>query len=174
MRTAPVAHRPLLLVLEPLLAFAAAIRPVATVDDDGHVRVVPVVVDHLVVELVGQLAGNDAIDHRQLIVGRKSADIPRRWGYKTTMLRRHLWWLAPLVGAAVAGGIVAAVSLGGGSSSKQVPKTSHTHLRPAAAALAFQHAITAVVHQLSPSVVQIQTPSGLGSGIVFDSNGDIV
>jgi putative serine protease PepD len=40
--------------------------------------------------------------------------------------------------------------------------------------LAFQHAVTAVVHELSPSVVQIQTPSGLGSGIVFDSNGDIV
>jgi putative serine protease PepD len=90
------------------------------------------------------------------------------------MLRRHLWWLAPIAGAAVAGGIVAAVSLGGGSSSKSVPKTSHERLKPAAAALAFQHAITAVVHELSPSVVQIQTPSGLGSGIVFDSNGDIV
>jgi putative serine protease PepD len=90
------------------------------------------------------------------------------------MLRRHLWWLAPLVGAAVAGGIVAAVSLGGGSSSSTAPTTSHARLKPAAAALAFQHAITAVVHELSPSVVQIQTPSGLGSGVVFDSNGDIV
>ena len=90
------------------------------------------------------------------------------------MLRRHLWWLAPLAGAAVAGGIVAAVSLGGGSSSQHAPKTSNAHLQPAAAALAFQHAITAVVHRLSPSVVQIQTPSGLGSGVVFDSNGDIV
>jgi putative serine protease PepD len=90
------------------------------------------------------------------------------------MLRRHIWWLAPLAGAAVAGAVVAAVSLGGGSSSKPAPKTSHERLRPAAAALAFQHAITAVVHELSPSVVQIQTPSGLGSGVVFDSNGDIV
>jgi putative serine protease PepD len=90
------------------------------------------------------------------------------------MLRRHIWWLAPLAGAAVAGAIVAAVSLGGGSSPKSPPKTSHAGLKPAAAALAFQRAITAVVHELSPSVVQIQTPSGLGSGIVFDSNGDIV
>jgi putative serine protease PepD len=90
------------------------------------------------------------------------------------MLRRHLWWLAPLAGAAVAGGIVAAVSLGGGSSSKNSPRTGQASLKPAAAALAFQHAITAVVHELSPSVVQIQTPTGLGSGIVFDSNGDIV
>lgn len=90
------------------------------------------------------------------------------------MLRRHLWWLAPLAGAAVAGAVVAAVSLGGGSSSSKTLKTGHAHLRPAAAVLAFQHAITAVVHRLSPSVVQIQDPSGLGSGIVFDSNGDIV
>ena len=90
------------------------------------------------------------------------------------MLRRHIWWLAPLAGAAVAGGIVAAVSLGGGSPSKTAPKTSHSRLRPAAAALAFQSAITAVVRELSPSVVQIQTSSGLGSGIVFDSDGDIV
>ncbi len=90
------------------------------------------------------------------------------------MLRRHIRWLAPLAGAAVAGAIVAAVSLGGGSSSQTTPKTSHARLKPAAAALAFQSAITAVVHELSPSVVQIQSPQGLGSGVVFDSNGDIV
>jgi putative serine protease PepD len=90
------------------------------------------------------------------------------------MLRRHIWWLAPLAGAAVAGVVVAAVSLGGGSSSNGPPRTTQAHLQPAAAALAFQRAITAVVRKLSPSVVQIQTPSGLGSGVVFDSNGDIV
>jgi len=90
------------------------------------------------------------------------------------MLRRHIWWLAPLAGAAVAGGVVAAVSLGGGSSAKTSPKTSHARLKPGAAALAFQNAITAVVHELSPSVVQIQTSQGLGSGVVFDSDGDIV
>ena len=89
-------------------------------------------------------------------------------------MRRHIWWLAPLVGAAVAGGVVAAVSLGGGSSSTSAPTTSHARLQPAAAALAFQRAITAVVHELSPSVVQIQNPQGLGSGVVFDSTGDIV
>jgi S1-C subfamily serine protease len=90
------------------------------------------------------------------------------------MVRRHVWWLAPLAGAAVAGGVVAAVSLGGGSSPSATPRTSAARLQPAAAALAFQRAITAVVHELSPSVVQIQTPSGLGSGVVFDSSGDIV
>jgi putative serine protease PepD len=90
------------------------------------------------------------------------------------MLRRHIWWLAPLAGAAVAGAIVAAVSLGGGSPSHGPPQTSHARLRPEAAALAFQRAITNVVRALSPSVVQIQSPQGLGSGVVFDSNGDIV
>jgi S1-C subfamily serine protease len=89
------------------------------------------------------------------------------------MLRRHIWWLAPLAGAVVAGGVIAAVSLGGGSPKRTV-STSQARLQPAAAALAFQHAITAVVHELSPSVVQIQSPQGLGSGVVFDSNGDIV
>jgi putative serine protease PepD len=91
------------------------------------------------------------------------------------MLRRHLWWLGPLAGAAVAGGVVAAVSLGGGGSTpRAVPKTGHSSLRPSAAALAYQNAVTAVVRRLSPSVVQIQNPQGLGSGVVFDTNGDIV
>src|ERR1700749_1544915 len=90
------------------------------------------------------------------------------------MLRRHIWWLAPLAGAAIAGAVVAAVSLGGGSPAHTTPQTSRARLRPEAAALAFQRAITAVVHELSPSVVQIQNPEGLGSGIVFDTNGDIV
>jgi S1-C subfamily serine protease len=66
------------------------------------------------------------------------------------------------------------VSLGGGSPAHTTPQTSHARLQPEAAALAFQRAITAVVHELSPSVVQIQNPEGLGSGIVFDTNGDIV
>jgi putative serine protease PepD len=89
------------------------------------------------------------------------------------MLRRHIWWLLPLAGAAVAGVIVAAVSFGGSSTSKP-PQTGHSSLKPAAAALAFQKAITSVVHELSPSVVQIQNSQGLGSGVVFDTAGDIV
>ncbi|HEY2310580.1 MAG TPA: trypsin-like peptidase domain-containing protein [Gaiellaceae bacterium] len=89
------------------------------------------------------------------------------------MVRRHIWWLLPLAGAAAAGVIVAAVSFGGSSASKP-PQTGHSSLKPAAAALAFQKAITSVVHELSPSVVQIQNSQGLGSGVVFDTTGDIV
>ncbi len=97
------------------------------------------------------------------------------------MLRRHIWWFAPLAGALAAGVVVAAVSLGGGSphGTSTVTVTSPTTttaapLSPAAGALAYQEAITDVVRRLSPSVVQIQNPQGLGSGIVFDSKGDIV
>ena len=88
-------------------------------------------------------------------------------------MRRHIWWLLPLAGAAAAGVIVAAASFGGSSASKP-PQTGHSSLKPAAAALAFQKAITSVVHELSPSVVQIQNSQGLGSGVVFDTTGDIV
>jgi putative serine protease PepD len=37
-----------------------------------------------------------------------------------------------------------------------------------------QNAFVSVFRKVSPSVVQIQTPEGLGSGIVFDNKGDIV
>jgi putative serine protease PepD len=92
------------------------------------------------------------------------------------MLRRHAWWLAPLAGAAVAGIVVAAVSLGGSSSNPGSTSTTTAagRLHPPAAALAYQNALTAVVHELSPSVVQIQNAQGLGSGVVFDAKGHIV
>src|SRR5471032_2173342 len=41
-------------------------------------------------------------------------------------------------------------------------------------ALALQNDFVSVVHKVLPSVVQIETSSGLGSGIIFDSKGDIV
>jgi putative serine protease PepD len=41
-------------------------------------------------------------------------------------------------------------------------------------ALALQNDFVSVVHKVLPSVVQIETSAGLGSGIVFDTKGDIV
>jgi S1-C subfamily serine protease len=38
----------------------------------------------------------------------------------------------------------------------------------------FQDQLVRVVDAVSPAVVQIQTPSGLGSGVVYDGKGDIV
>lgn len=45
---------------------------------------------------------------------------------------------------------------------------------PTSAALVLQQGYVAVVKRILPSVVQIQTDNGLGSGIVFDNKGDIV
>jgi len=45
---------------------------------------------------------------------------------------------------------------------------------PSGAALALQNEYVSVVKRVLPSVVQVETDSGLGSGIVFDGNGDIV
>jgi putative serine protease PepD len=47
-------------------------------------------------------------------------------------------------------------------------------LHVAAAALALQQQLVQVVKAISPAVVQIQTGSGLGSGVVYDGKGDIV
>jgi putative serine protease PepD len=52
--------------------------------------------------------------------------------------------------------------------------SSQATVAPAAAALALQQTFVAVDRSVSPSVVQISTASGLGSGIVFDRAGDIV
>ncbi|MGZ4402316.1 MAG: S1C family serine protease [Gaiellaceae bacterium] len=43
-----------------------------------------------------------------------------------------------------------------------------------AGGVALQNAFAAVYREVSPSVVQIQTSEGLGSGVVFDDKGDIV
>jgi putative serine protease PepD len=51
--------------------------------------------------------------------------------------------------------------------------TSNTHASNSTG-VALQNAFVSVYRQVSPSVVQIQTSEGLGSGIVFDTKGDIV
>jgi putative serine protease PepD len=54
------------------------------------------------------------------------------------------------------------------------PAASAAAAAPAAVALELQAAYRSVYRRVSPSVVQIETGEGLGSGIVFDSHGDIV
>jgi S1-C subfamily serine protease len=66
---------------------------------------------------------------------------------------------APAGGAAGAASASAAVS--GGSASTSIGQE-------------LEQEFTAVVGRVSPSVVVIQTTSGLGSGVVFDAQGDIV
>ena len=61
-------------------------------------------------------------------------------------------------------------STGSASSATATPGAS----APAAAAAAQQEAFVSVIKRVLPSVVEIRTSSGLGSGVVYDSAGDIV
>jgi putative serine protease PepD len=91
------------------------------------------------------------------------------------MLRRHRRLLAPLLAAIVAGAVVAGVSLATNSTPSSTSTSSKTGSRAApAGALTLQDAIVKVVQSVSPSVVQIEDQTGLGSGIVFDAAGHIV
>jgi putative serine protease PepD len=90
-------------------------------------------------------------------------------------LRRHTRLLAPLLAAIVAGAAVAGVSLAKDSTSPSRSASSTTGSGAAPAdALALQNAFVKVVKSVSPSVVQIEDRTGLGSGIVFDTAGHVV
>lgn len=58
---------------------------------------------------------------------------------------------------------------GGGSSTSSSAPAS-----PPATGPQLQQAFVRVIHQVAPSVVQVETSAGLGSGIVYDGQGDIV
>jgi len=55
-----------------------------------------------------------------------------------------------------------------GARGSGVPATAPTEM------LSLQQQFVRVVNEVSPSVVQIRTAQGLGSGVVFDSGGDVV
>jgi putative serine protease PepD len=77
--------------------------------------------------------------------------------------------LAPVIAALVAGGGVAGISLADGSTGRTQSARAGQD-----AGMDLQNAFVEVVRRISPSVVQIEDRTGLGSGIVFDSKGDIV
>lgn len=93
--------------------------------------------------------------------------------------------LVAVVGLAVAGAVPAAWS-GEASGSTGPPRRAESPppnvgfrlaasgSSSASGAVALQNAFVRVVRQVRPSVVQITTPKGLGSGILFDRRGDIV
>jgi putative serine protease PepD len=88
--------------------------------------------------------------------------------------KRYKRLVAPLLAALVAAAVVAGISLATNPSSpgKGSPQAAGSLDNPAGVAL--QRSFVDVVKSVSPSVVQIETRRGLGSGIVFDSAGDIV
>jgi putative serine protease PepD len=62
---------------------------------------------------------------------------------------------------------------GSGGVSGSAPR-SNPVVSPGADAVTLEQTFVQVVKAVGPSVVQITTPSGLGSGVVFDAKGDIV
>ncbi|MEY2461072.1 MAG: putative serine protease PepD, partial [Acidimicrobiaceae bacterium] len=75
------------------------------------------------------------------------------------------------VGIVLAGSLLVA-ACGTGSTTSPTPSSAPSSSPAIAGAL--QADFINVVGRISPSVVVIETPSGLGSGIVFDAKGDIV
>src|ERR1700730_2756234 len=76
----------------------------------------------------------------------------------------------PLIILALSGAVAVLVGFASGraSTSTHVSNVSNS------TGAQLQNAFVSVFRKVSPSVVQIQTPQGLGSGIVFDTKGDIV
>jgi putative serine protease PepD len=76
----------------------------------------------------------------------------------------------PLIILALSGAVAVLVGFASGraSTSTHVSNVSNS------TGAQLQNAFVSVFRKVSPSVVQIQTPEGLGSGIVFDTKGDIV
>jgi S1-C subfamily serine protease len=69
---------------------------------------------------------------------------------------------------------IAALILSGCSSGAETTSGSATSVQPPANAQDLEQAYVSVVHRVLPSVVQITTDHALGSGIVFDTKGNIV
>ena len=63
---------------------------------------------------------------------------------------------------------------GGNSSGQGIHVSTEALVRPSASAGTLQRQFIQVVKAVAPTVVQIQTPSGLGSGVVLDDQGRIV
>lgn len=81
------------------------------------------------------------------------------------------------VTAAVAVTVTVAALAGCSANTNGPPAASSTTATPDAnvsAAQALEDAYATVVRNVLPSVVEIQTPTGLGSGVVFDPDGNIV
>ena len=81
---------------------------------------------------------------------------------------------AVVVGLALAFSAVAAGCLGGGNSGSGTVTVTTAGASSGGPADSLQREFVQVVDDVSPSVVQIETPQGLGSGVVYDDKGDIV
>ncbi len=95
------------------------------------------------------------------------AGLPKQTGSSTLSGTR-----AGLAGTLVLATALVIAACGGGAA----PSTSAAPSPPASPAIAgaLQNDFIGVVNSVSPSVVVIETKTGLGSGVVFNANGDIL
>jgi S1-C subfamily serine protease len=84
-------------------------------------------------------------------------------------IKRRRRLLAVVIVAIVVGAVIARASLATSSSSSSAAGATET-----VSGVALENSFVNVVRAVAPSVVQIEDQTGLGSGIVFDSSGDIV
>ncbi|MGH7759040.1 MAG: trypsin-like peptidase domain-containing protein, partial [Candidatus Dormibacteria bacterium] len=90
-------------------------------------------------------------------------------------MRRRIWALAPILLALVAlAGCANSPSGGKPPNVQPVPSTKLSPVALSQSLLALQQAFVDLYKRVSPSVVQISTRTDLGSGIIFNSQGDIV
>ncbi len=80
-----------------------------------------------------------------------------------------------LIAAALAGGLVAVTACTSNPPRSSAPgSTTGTTIAVTGSAADLQQAYVAVVSKVRPEVVQITTSTGVGSGVVYDTSGDIV
>jgi S1-C subfamily serine protease len=70
--------------------------------------------------------------------------------------------------------VVVALDACGGSNPPVVTVSGQPESASAPASTGLQQSFVAVIRHVAPTVVQISTPQGLGSGVVFDDRGDVV
>jgi len=86
----------------------------------------------------------------------------------------------PVLGAVLAVGLLAGCTAGGGPATPGQASPAGTStgagsgIGTAGPAAAVQREFVSVIRRVMPSVVEIRTNEGLGSGVVLDSDGDIV
>jgi S1-C subfamily serine protease len=83
-------------------------------------------------------------------------------------------WRGPAVTALTFVALLTLAGCTGPQSTGSSSSASATPSAPAAPAAGLQQTFVSVIKRMLPSVVEIQTSSGLGSGVVYDSAGDIV
>jgi putative serine protease PepD len=89
------------------------------------------------------------------------------------MLRHPMIRIARIASALSVGTLLVAGCGGSGNATPSTTTAATADSSPSSAP-SLEQQFVAVVRQTQPSVAQIQTDQGLGSGVIFDANGDVV